>query len=336
MVLTIQASLPVTIYDVQQHFPAIVYSGYNGEEQGNALADVLFGKQDPGGRLDFTWFKNDKQLPPISNYGLTPAQTAGLGRTYMYFTGRPTYPFGYGLSYTRFKFSALSVHPGRRVWANGSLSVSFSVTNIGRTAGAAVPQLYAAPQFADPAVALPRRELVGFQKTRVLRPGQTQHVRLVVKIATLSRWDEQQLREVIPDGRWRFELATAAGSTVAARTIRVFGAVPPHVKYVTVQPDQVVFTAGQTLNLTGKNPWIAPDTNAQLEQHHAPADSIVEAVNNDQSFVDLAQAQVHYVSSNDNVATVTSSGMLKAIAPGVATISVTVNGVTGSTPIVVQ
>jgi beta-glucosidase-like glycosyl hydrolase len=342
MVLAIQAAWPATIYDVQKSFPAIVFSGYNGEEQGNALADVLFGKQDPSGHLNFTWFRDNSQLPPIANYGLTRAQTGGLGRTYMYFTGKPTYPFGYGLSYARFKYSHLAVHPvgsrrgSHNVSANGVLRVSFAVTNTGRTAGAAVPELYAAPTFTAPGFALPIRQLVGFQKTKVLRPGQTQHVTLTVRTSGLSRWDEQKLKEVVPAGRWRFELATAAGRTVASKTMRVFGSLRPRVKYVTVQPDQVVFTVGQTLDLTAKNPWIAPDTTAAQEQPHAPADNIVEAVNNDQSFVDLKTARVRYSSTDTQVATVTDSGLLRAVGPGVATINVTVRGVTGSTVVVVQ
>jgi hypothetical protein len=336
MVLAIQAAWPVTIYNVQKLFPAIVFSGYNGEEQGNALADVLFGKQDPSGHLDFTWFRNNGQLPPLGNYGLTAGQTKGLGRTYMYFTGKPSYPFGYGLSYTRFKYSRLSVRPGQNVTANGTVRVSFAVTNTGRTAGAAVPQLYAAPRFNSGGLALPIRQLVAFQKTRILRPGQSQHITIAVSIPGLSRWDEPRLREVVPDGRWRLELSTAAGRAVSARTIRVFGRLTPHIKYVTVQPAQVVFQKGQTLNLKGKNPWIAPDINAKLEQAHAPADNIIEAVNNDESFVNLRKARVSYSSDRPSVATISRGGVMKAVAPGVATITVTVDGVTGSTVIVVQ
>ena len=108
----------------------------------------------------------------------------------------------------------------------------------------------------------------------------------------------------------------------------------PRVKYVTVQPDQVVFTPGQSLDLTGKNPWIKDDT-GQAGQH-VPADNIVEAVNNDESFVDLAHAHVTYASSNPAVATVSRTGKVQTIAAGAATISVTVNGVTGSTPVRVQ
>jgi hypothetical protein len=118
--------------------------------------------------------------------------------------------------------------------------------------------------------------------------------------------------------------------------MRVFGSLTPRVKYVTVQPDQVVFTVGQTLDLTARNPWIAPDTAAALEQPHAPADNIVEAVNNDQSFVDLRRSGVRYRSSDSRVATVTGGGLLQAVGPGVATINVTVGGVTGSTVVVVQ
>ena len=63
----------------QGKFPAIVFSGYNGESQGTALADVLFGKQNPSGHLNFTWYSDDSQLPDMTNYGLTPSHTGGLG-----------------------------------------------------------------------------------------------------------------------------------------------------------------------------------------------------------------------------------------------------------------
>jgi beta-glucosidase len=116
----------------------------------------------------------------------------------------------------------------------------------------------------------------------------------------------------------------------------VTGAITPRVQYVTVQPDQVVFKPGDSMDLTGKNPWIANDTNSSLEQPHATADNVVQAVNNDQSFADLSRASVNYHSSNPHVASVSSAGKVTMVAHGVATISVTVNGVTGSTPVAVQ
>jgi beta-glucosidase-like glycosyl hydrolase len=333
--MVIQSGGPVDISSTQSGFPAIVFSGYNGESQGTALAQVLFGQVNPAGHLDFTWYSSDSQLPGMKNYGLTPSQTGGLGRTYMYFTGAPTYPFGYGLSYSHFSYSHITVAPGQ-VNANATVPVSFDVTNTGSVPGATVAQLYVAPQFTVPGVELPKEQLEGFQRTAVLAPGQSQHITLLVKAASLSQWDEQSLKQAVYDGPYQFRVGPDSATVAGSGTVDVTGAIAPHVQYVTVQPDQVVFTPGGTLDLTGKNPWIAPDTNPSLEQPHATADNIVEAVSNDQSFVNLSGATVSYASSNPNVATVSSTGKVTAIAHGVATIRVTVNGVTGTTPIVVQ
>ncbi len=335
MALVLQTGGPVTIDNVQGDFPAIVFSGYNGESQGSALADVLFGKQNPSGHLDFTWYRDDSQLPPMKNYGLTPSQTGGLGRTYMYFTGTPTYPFGYGLSYTNFKYSNIEVTP-RNATPDGTARVNVNVTNTGHAAGATVAQVYVSPQFTVPGTELAQKQLEGFRRTDVLRPGQTQHLVIPIKISSLSQWDESKLKQVVYDGGYRFDVASDASDVAGSGTVQVRGALRPHVQSVTVQPDQVVFRPGDTLNLTGKNPWIAPDTNPSLEQPHAPADNIVEAVNNDQSFVDLSHARVSYRSSNRNVASVSPAGQVTMRGHGVATISVSVNGITGSVPVVVQ
>jgi beta-glucosidase len=334
MALVLQTGGPVTIDNVQQDFPSIVFSGYNGESQGSALADVLFGKQDPAGHLDFTWYKDDSQLPDMKNYGLTPSQTGGLGRTYMYFTGQPSYPFGYGLSYTHFKYSAVEVTP-KVVSADGRVMVNVNVTNTGSVPGSTVAQVYAVPP-SSAGGEQPQKELRGFQKTDELQPGQTQHLVIPVQVSDLSRWDESQLKQVVDDGAWQFQVASDASDVQGSGTVNVTGSITPHIQYVTVQPDHVVFQPGDSLDLTGKNPWIANDTNPAMEQPHATADNIVEAVNNDQSFVDLSKANVSYSSSNSNVASVSPGGKVTMNGHGVATIKVTVNGVTGSTPVVVK
>ncbi|HXR69335.1 glycoside hydrolase family 3 C-terminal domain-containing protein [Actinocrinis sp.] len=330
-VLSMQTDGPVDIENVKGDFPAIVYSGYNGESQGTALADVLFGKQNPSGHLDFTWYKDDSQLPPIGNYGLSPADTNGLGRTYQYFTGTPTYPFGYGLSYTSFAYS--KVHATRAANANGKATVQFDVTNTGTVAGATVAQLY----VSSPATAgaqLPAKRLEGFAKTTVLKPGKTQHLSITVDVSDLAFWDAQQHKNVVYDGAYTLQLAANAADPIASAPLRVSGAITPRIQYVTVQPDQVVFTPGDKLDLTGKNPWIADDT-AQAAQHQS-ADSIVEAVDNNESFVNLAGKHVSYSSSNPAVASVSRSGVVTTHANGTASIRVTVDGVTGTTPIVVH
>jgi beta-glucosidase len=338
MVLAIQSDGPVTIGAEQGKFPAIVFSGYNGESQGTALADVLFGKQNPSGHLDFTWYADDAQLPDMSNYALTPAQTGGLGRTYQYFTGAPTYPFGYGLSYSNFTYSA--VQANRATDANGTVHVAFTVTNTGTVAGATVAQLYAAAQFTPTGATLPAKQLVGFRKTRVLAPGQSQHITLEVRAADLAVWDAAASKSVIQDGTYAFQVAASSSDVRASANVTISGALAPRVQTVTVQPDQSTLQVGQSVDLTGKNPWIADDTTGvgsqpQGRDMSVTADSIVQAANNDGSFADLTRTPVLYTSSNPLVATVSAAGKLTAVGDGVATISATVAGVTGSTPIVV-
>ena len=224
--LVIQSDGPVDISGTQGDFPAILFSGYNGESQGTALAQVLLGQVNPAGHLDFTWFKDDSQLPDMQNYGLTPSQTGGLGRTYQYFTGTPTYPFGYGLSYAKFSYSHINIGSGT-VDANTTVPVSFDITNTGTVPGATVAQLYVAPQFTVPGVQLPKEQLTGFQRTNVLAPGQSQHITLHVKLANLSRWDEKTLKQVVDNGAYEFQLGPDSATAAGSGTITVKGAIAP-------------------------------------------------------------------------------------------------------------
>jgi hypothetical protein len=167
----------------------------------------------------------------------------------------------------------------------------------------------------------------------VLKPGQTQHLSITVSVPDLAAWNEQQHKSVVYDGIYQLQLARDAGDTVASAPLRITGAIKTRIQYVTVQPDQVAFRPGDTIDLTGKNPWIADDT-AQAAQHQN-ADGIVEAVNDDESFANLAAEHVVYRSDNPAVATVSRYGIVTMHGVGAATISATVDGVTGSTPITV-
>ena len=329
--LAMQTDGPIAISDVQADFPAIVFSSYNGQDQGDALADVLFGKHNPSGHLDFTWYQDDSQLAPMENYGLSPAETGGLGRTYQYFTGTPTYPFGYGLSYSSFRFAKLSVPS--RANANGTVDASVAVTNTGSVPGATVAQLY----VGSPTVAgrqLPVKRLAGFAKSAVLQPGQTQRLTMRVKVSDLSFWDSTRDKDVVYNGAYQFQVGADSAHIAAQSAVRVSGAIAPRVTDVTVQPGQVVYHPGDQLDLTVVNPWIGDDTGDAAD--HVAADHVVEAVQTDHSFADLKHAHVTYRSSDPRVATVTSRGLVTARSNGTATISATVNGVTGRAPIVVQ
>ena len=336
--LAIQSDGPVKIDDVQGRFPAVVFSSYNGESQGSALADVLFGKQNPSGHLDFTWYKDASQLPAMSNYGLTPDATGGLGRTYQYFTGTPTYPFGYGLSYSTFAYSHITADR-TSVSADGTVKVGFDVKNTGSTPGATVAQLYAATPFSVPGVELPKERLAGFAKTRVLQPGASEHITIQVKVSDLALWDSKAAKDVVYDGPYQFQVGPDASTVAGSAAVKVHGAWTPKVQTVTVQPENVEYAAGETLDLTGKNRWIKDDTTAANEPDRnmaVQADHVVEAVDNDGSFADLAKAHVRYSSSDPSVATVSDKGIVTAVGNGVATINVTVDGVTGSVAITVH
>jgi beta-glucosidase len=327
----------VKVDDVQAKVPAILFSGYNGQSQGAALADVLFGKQNPDGHLNFTWYKDDSQLPPMMNYGLNAVSTGGLGRTYQYFTGAPTYPFGYGLNYTTFSISNVTADR-HSVSADGTVAINLNVKNTGRRSGTTVAQLYVSTPGAGHGD-VPLARLAGFQKTKVLRPGQTQHVTLRVKISDLALWDTSHSREAVTDGTYQFQVGTDASSILARKQVTVTGALTPHVQSVTVQPEAVAYRAGQTIDLTGKNQWLADDTTVSEQPDRdmsIHADHVVEAVDNNQSFVDLKTTHVTYTSSNPGVASVDANGLVRAIKDGVTTITVTVNGVRGSAVIDVQ
>jgi beta-glucosidase len=153
---------------------------HNSEEEGHALADVLFGDFNPGGRLVDTWPKSMNDLPPMMDYNIRD------GRTYMYFKGEPLYPFGYGLSYTTFKYSNLRIS-ANTLRANGQVTVSVEVTNTGRRAGDEVIQLYV--QHPESQVARPIRELKGFKRI-TLQPGETRVVKLGLSGESLAYFDE--------------------------------------------------------------------------------------------------------------------------------------------------
>ena len=148
----------------QEHADAVVQAWYPGEEGGNAIGRVLAGRVNPAGRLPVTFYKDVSQLPPFGDYSMKE-------RTYRYFTGTPLYPFGYGLSYTRFSYGKLNITPVNGDPAQG-LRVRTTVTNTGARDGDEVAQLYL--RFPDQA-GTPRLALRGFQRISVPK-GKTRSV----------------------------------------------------------------------------------------------------------------------------------------------------------------
>ena len=179
-IVILVSSFPYAINWSQAHVPAILHITHASQDEGTALAQVLFGDYNPGGRLAETWPSSLDQLPPMMDYNIRH------GRTYMYFKGEPLYPFGYGLSYTTFKYSNLRTSSAQLA-RDGAITISVDVTNTGSRAGDEVVQLYVSHPHS--AVERPREELKGFQRVSI-KPGETRTVQIPLKASTLAWWDE--------------------------------------------------------------------------------------------------------------------------------------------------
>ena len=162
LVLVLLSGSAVAIPWEAEHVPAILQLWYPGQDAGRALADVLFGEESPAGRLPVTFYRSVEQLPPFTEYAMQ-------GRTYRYFTGKALFPFGHGLSYTKFTYGSLQIPAGATV--GETVRVSVEVTNAGDRAGDEVVQLYVKDLEASAPV--PVRSLEGFRRIRLL-PGEHQ------------------------------------------------------------------------------------------------------------------------------------------------------------------
>ena len=177
-VLVLNTNNTVAVNWEQDNLPAIVAAVFAGQAQGTAIADVLFGNYNPGGKTCCTWYKSVDQLPAFHNYDIRK------GRTYMYFEGEALYPFGHGLSYTTFAFSNLRL--GSTELSSGhSVKVSCKVTNTGSLAGAEVAQLYVAVPKSP--VKRPIKELVGFKRVE-LKPGESREITFDLPYNTQALW----------------------------------------------------------------------------------------------------------------------------------------------------
>jgi beta-glucosidase len=180
-VVILVSSFPFAINWTQANVPAILHMAHSSQDEGTALGKVLFGDYNPGGHLVETWPTSLDQLPPMMDYNIRD------GRTYMYFKGEPLYPFGYGLSYTTFKYANLR-SSASQLAKDGTVTVSVDVTNTGSVAGDAVVQLYV--KHLHSKVERPREELKGFQRAAI-QPGETKTVQIPLKASTLGWWDEK-------------------------------------------------------------------------------------------------------------------------------------------------
>lgn len=187
----------------RDNLPAILVQFYPGQEGGTALAKVLFGGVNPAGRLPVTFYRSVKDLPAFEDYSME-------GRTYRYFRGTPVYPFGFGLSYTRFDYRSLSTSkPTCRIGEN--VEVSVELANSGSTTGDEVVQLYLSHLSAS--VKSPIRQLVGFKRIH-LKPGEQQTVSFLLEPRSLALVDEDG-RHFLEEGEIQLEAGGCQGDDLS-------------------------------------------------------------------------------------------------------------------------
>ena len=192
----------------EEHVGAIIQAWYPGQAAGTALADVLFGNYNPAGRLPVTFPRSLDDVPDFKSYAMQ-------GRTYRYLEKEPLYPFGYGLSYTRFEYSGVAVSKPK-VTGNDTLEVTVTVTNSGTRAGDEVVQLYVKDLEASTSV--PHHELRGFERI-TLAPGESRPVTFTLTPRDLSLIDDAG-RRVLEPGVFRLFIG---GSQPDARSLALTG-----------------------------------------------------------------------------------------------------------------
>ncbi|HLW08383.1 MAG TPA: glycoside hydrolase family 3 C-terminal domain-containing protein, partial [Marinilabiliaceae bacterium] len=195
-ILVVQSSFPYAINWSQEHVPAILHMAHNGQETGTALADVLFGDYNPGGRLTQTWPKSVNQLPSMMEYDIRK------GHTYLYFKEEPLYSFGFGLSYSKFKYSSAKAKV-----VDGHILVSLEVENKGILEGDEVIQIYAS--FPDSKVERPTKSLKGFART-TFKAGEKKRVEIPIKLVDLAYWDVESQSFVVEPGKVNLSIGASS------------------------------------------------------------------------------------------------------------------------------
>jgi beta-glucosidase len=211
VVLVLTTGSPIAVEWAKRNLPAILVAWYPGQQGGNAVADVLFGATNPSGRLPVTFYMSVDDLPPFADYSMK-------GRTYRYFEGEPLYPFGHGLSYTRFEYSDLRLEP-TGVGADQTVEVSLSVTNTGRRAGHEVVQLYA--RALDSKVPMPLKQLSGFERVWLEAGEQRRVLFRLTPADSVSHYDVASKRFTVEPGEYEVEAGASSRDIRLAGRFRV-------------------------------------------------------------------------------------------------------------------
>lgn len=286
------------------NIPGIIWTGYNGQAQGTAMAQILFGDVNPGGKLNVTWHKSVKDLPEFNDYTLRGDGTNG--RTYWYYDKDVSYEFGYGLSYTTFEYTNFNISKNN-ITPTDKITVSVDVKNSGKVDGDEVVQIYVKTPESPASLQRPIKRLKGFKRVTIPK-GQTKTVSIEIDCEDLWFWDAKEGNTTYDQGKYVFEIGTSSRDIKGKVEATMKGSYKPVLTTVVAETDQVILRPGNTVQ-----------TN-------------VTACMSDDSFYDLTKANVSYKSNNTSVVTVDENGKVTASGVGAATVFayITVDGTTVS------
>lgn len=295
------------------NIPGMIWTGYNGQAQGAAIAKILFGEVNPGGKLSISWYKSVKDLPEFNDYTLRGGN-GKTGRTYWYFNKDVSYEFGYGLSYTTFEYSNFEISK-TSITPNDKVTVAFDIKNTGDADGDEIAQVYVKTPDSPASLQRPIKRLKGFKRVTI-PAGQTKTVSIDINCADLWFWDAEGDKITFDKGKYIFEIGASSKDIKGQVTATMSGDFNAILKTVVLDCNNIVFRPGNTATT-----------------------SMTASLSND-SFIDISKAKIVYKSNNPSVATVDNNGKITALKSGIASIFayVTYNGVTvsNSTPVKVM
>ncbi|GAB1856701.1 glycoside hydrolase family 3 C-terminal domain-containing protein [Flavobacteriaceae bacterium MHTCC 0001] len=213
----------------QKNLPGIICAWANGQEQGTALAKVLFGDVNPGGKLNTTWVKSEEDLPHMHDYNVETWKddyAPEVARTYMYSKVEPLYPFGYGLSYTNFEISGVEVSR-KRVKEMKDVVVTAKVSNVGNMDGDEIVQIYV--RDVESSKVVPIKALKGFKRISV-PAGESKTVSIKLPYEAFSHYNVKSKRFEVEPGDFDIMIGQSSEKIVAIKTVSVNGGTIPNIK----------------------------------------------------------------------------------------------------------
>ncbi|MGE5944807.1 MAG: glycoside hydrolase family 3 C-terminal domain-containing protein, partial [Flavobacteriales bacterium] len=286
------------------NIPGIIWTGYNGQAQGTAMAKILFGEVNPGGKLNVTWHKSLNDLPDFNDYTLRGDGTNG--RTYWYYNKDVSYEFGFGLSYTTFEYSNFKINKNN-ITPNDKVTISVDVKNTGAVDGDEVVQIYLRTPDSPASMERPIKRLKGFKRVSIPR-GQVKTVSIDIDCKDFWFWDAEKDKITFDQGNYIFEIGASSRAIKGQVEAKMSGDYKPILTTVVAESDKVILMPGDMVQTT------------------------LTAAMSDDSFYDLSKAKVVYKSNNPSVVKVDDTGKVTATGVGVALIYayVTVDGTTVS------